>query len=410
MKKLLAMLFIGIMVLTGGCWDRTEISDLGLIVAAGADLVKEDGEDKVRMTLQMANPVALVPGGGGDGAGAGAPRTFWTVAGMGKSVRTASIAVAELIPKRLFFGQNRVIIVGEEAARRNIVPFLDRPLRGNSTRPNTYLLVARGTAKKVLEVEMPTFRASGLALNNILELEEGTEAIMPVTLNDFAYRLGTGVTAPVAPVVGLVPQTSLTAEDLKVSGGLPSTIAISNIAVFSPEGRLLDFLNKEETLGLMLVLNKSKEREIMVACPVKGPQEPIIMHLVRSNSRIVVHMDEKGIPRIEVKIRTICDLCEYFGAHPGMAEIPYVQSLEKRVNTHLEKEIKMAVRRAQELNTDIFGFGEEVRRQHRKEWLRLGNHWSEIFPGLEVTVSVETSLRHRGLTIEAPGSRKEHLM
>ena len=44
----------------------------------------------------------------------------------------------------------------------------------------------------------------------------------------------------------------------------------------------------------MLVLNKSKEREITVACPVKGPQEPVIMHLVRSNSRTVVHMDEKG--------------------------------------------------------------------------------------------------------------------
>ena len=279
MKKLLAMLFIGIMVLTGGCWDRTEISDLGLIVAAGADLVKEDGEDKVRMTLQMANPVALVPGGGGDGAGAGAPRTFWTVAGMGKSVRTASIAVAELIPKRLFFGQNRVIIVGEEAARRNIVPFLDRPLRGNSTRPNTYLLVARGTAKKVLEVEMPTFRASGLALNNILELEEGTEAIMPVTLNDFAYRLGTGVTAPVAPVVAWSPNQS---DGGGSQGFRRSSVHHCHIKYCGVQSgrQALDFLNKEETLGLMLVLNKSKEREIMVACPVKGPQEPIIMHLV----------------------------------------------------------------------------------------------------------------------------------
>lgn len=408
MKKLQVLLLIGIMLLTGGCWDRTDISDLGLIVATGADLVKEDGEDKVWMTLQMANPVAMVPGGGGGGAGA--PRAFWTVSGMGRSVRTASIAVAERIPKRLFWGQNRVFIVGEEAARRNIIPFLDRPLRGRSTRRNTYLVVARGTAKKVLEVEMPTFRASGLALNNILELEGGTEAIMPVTLNDFAYRLGSKVTAPVAPVVSVVPQTSLTVEDIKVPGGPSPTIDISGIAVFNPEGRLLDFLNKEETLGLMLVLNKSKEREITVACPVKGPQEPVIMHLVRSNSRTVVHMDEKGIPSIEVKIRTICDLWEHFGSHPGMTGIPYVQSLEKRVNTHIEKEIKMVVSRAQELNTDIFGFGEEVRRQHRDEWLQLGNHWSEIFPGLEVTVSAETSLRHRGLTIEAPGARKEHLL
>lgn len=410
MKRTLLASVMILIILTGGCWDRMEINDLALVVATGADLVENAGKDNVMVTLQIANPVALVPGQGGGWAGPGAPKAFWTITGRGVSVLEASQSVSERIPKRLFFGQSRVYVIGEEAARSGISRFLDKLLRGRSTRRNIYLVIARGTAKRVLEVEMPTFRATGLAIANIFDLEGETRGIFPVTLNDFAYRLSTGVTSPVAPVVSVVPQTSISAEDLKVPGGSPRAIRVSGLAVFDPqEGKLLGFFDEQQTLGLMWVLGKIKEREIVVSCPVEGPVEPVLLKLIRSKSRIIVHIDDNGLPSFEVRVKTLCDLSEHFGIHAGLLTIPYFESLERRVNTSIEREIGAAVSKAQALHVDVFGFGEEVKRQRRHDWRRIADRWEEIFPVVNVTIKAETGFRHRGLSVEAPGSRKEHV-
>lgn len=412
MRKVVVTLLLPLLLVTGGCWDQREINDLAMVVATAADVVHEAGNEQVRLTLQIANPIALVPGqgggGGGGGGGPGAPKAFWTVAGTGRTVGAASLSIVERIPKPIFFGQDRLTLVGERAARLGITPLLDRPLRNRETRRSMYLAIARGEAKRVLEVEMPTFRATGLAISNLFDLEGGRQAIMPVDFGEFAYNLSTGTTSPVAPVVEVVPQTSISAEDRKSLGAVPQAIKVSRVAVFSPGGKLVDFFDEKETLGLMWVLNKIKTREIIVPCPVEGPVEPVVMGLVRSKSRIIVHLEKNGLPSFEVKVRTTCDLWEHFGTHPGLLTPQYYESLERRVNTSIEREIMHTVRKAQSLHADVFGFGEEVKRQHYPEWKRMAQDWPEIFPVVKVTVKAETGFRHRGLSVEPVTARKEH--
>lgn len=55
-----------------------------------------------------------------------------------------------------------------------------------------------------------------------------------------------------------------------------------------------------------------------------------------------------------------------------------------------------AVVRAQELNADIFGFGEEVRRKHPGQWKNMEDKWDELFPGLEVIPEVDAKIRRTG--------------
>jgi len=409
MRRHVSVVLAVCLLLTGGCWDRREINELALVVAVAADVVREKGQEEVMLTLQIANPVAQLPGQG-SGAGGSAPKAFWTIAAKGRSVRDASVSMVKRIPKKLFYGQTRVYIVGENAAKSGVVRFLDRPLRGRSTRRNMYLAIARGSAKQVLEVEMPTFKATGMAISNIFDLEGGRQAILPVTLNDVAYWLSTGSTCPVAPVVSVVPQTSISSEDLKVPGKTPKAIEVSSLAVFdNKEGRLLGFFDEKETLGLMWVLGKVKEREVTVPGSAGSNRQAVVLTVVKSESRILVDKDAKGLPVFRVKIKTLCDLAENFGNREGLLTPLYFEGLEDCVNTCIKQEVMSALNQARVWKADVFGFGEELRRQDPDEWEKLAASWKEVFPGIKVKIETKTTFRHRGLSIEAPGSRKEEL-
>ncbi len=412
MKQLLsAFLILIFLPLASGCWDRREINDLGLVIADAYDLAEEGEGSGIRITMQVANPAAIFPnpGGGGGGGGSDLVKAYWTISEKGRTVRAASMKANHKIPRQLFFGHVRVHVFGENVARNGLVPSIgDRLMRNPETRENVYVTVTKGEGKTVLEQETPVFRASGLALNDVFSLKGGTQAILAMTMNDFIYRLNSETTCAVAPTVEVVPQSSLTSEE-KSSDITKNTIVVSGAGVFDLEGRLVDYLNEQETMGLMWVTNKVRNREITVSCPVMGPGEPISVGVFTNKSRIIVSMGEGGLPDFEIRIQTLCDIWEHFGNHPGMLGPKYVGDIENAVNSQITAEIGTTVRKAQLLNTDVFGFGEEVRRQHNKRWRDIKDQWREIFPEVNVTVVCETLIRHRGLTVEAPDPHQEKM-
>ncbi|NPV91166.1 MAG: Ger(x)C family spore germination protein [Firmicutes bacterium] len=386
MKRALLALLLTSTLFISGCWDRREINDLLMVVGIGMDLADEAGEDRIVLTSQISES---------------------TASGTGPDERAAIMQSFSRIPKPLFFGQDQVVVYGERLARYGLIPALDRGLRSREARRSIFMAVSRGEAKKVMETEMPGSQPSGIALSSIFQLEGGTEDIMPVTRNDFAYALSTGVTSPVVPVVSVVPQSSVSAQDLKTPGASLETLKVSGLAVFSPDGKLLDFFNKEETMGLMLVRNKTKNRLVNVPSPVGGPEETVSLALVKSESKIKASIDETGLPSYEVKVSSLYDVSEDFGNLKGMDEPEYFDKLALNAGIEIDKEIMAAVQKAQTLNADVFEFGEELRRQHKKEWPRYKEQWKQVFPSVRVTVKCDTGMRHRGQTIKSPGGFKE---
>ena len=68
MKRLLAFFLIISCIFTTGCWDQIEITDLALVIGTALDK-GNDPENKVALTIQVANPRMFLPGEGGGGDG-----------------------------------------------------------------------------------------------------------------------------------------------------------------------------------------------------------------------------------------------------------------------------------------------------------------------------------------------------
>ena len=397
MKRILAVILIVTCLFCTGCWDQIEITDLALAIATGVDKGEKPGQEVV-LTIQVANPRVMIPGEGG-----GTEEAFWTATGKGKTIREATFQMSHRVPRKIFFGHNRIMVVGEEAARSGIIPYLDRYFRSRETRTNLYIMVARGTAQQVLETKMATFRSSGMALINLFELGN-SHAVVPIRLMQFIYDLTLENTGAVAPIVEIVEQTSVSIEE-KLKAGRPQTLEVKNLAVFDPKGRMVGELDETETTGLMWIRDWLQRTDISVPCPVKGAEGPVDLELVGSTTAIRVHIGKNGIPRFEIELRVMLDVAEHFGEHPGLDHIWYVASLEKRANTVITQQIQSAVSKAQALNVDVFEFSEELRRQHPDEWRKLQHKWQDIFPLVEVTVSSKTLIGNRGSSAENPDSK-----
>lgn len=412
MKKVFILLALLALVLaSGGCWDRREINDLGMVVGVATDLVEDPGGDPmVEVTLQVIRHAATTADGPGVSSGmvgaGGGTQLFWTISDTSKTIRAAIVKMDYEISDQLFLGHTRVNLIGEKAARSGAAPFFDRLMRSRESRGTTFVLVSKGKAKNVLEQETPVFGASALMLAEIFKAKDGTQAIMSVNIKDFLYQLNSGIICPLAPVVEVVPKTSLTSAEKKSEGG-KNTLRISGLAAFSQDGKLVDFLNERETLGLMWVLNKVKNRELTVPHHTGGTNEPISLGVYKSESSIAVSQGENGRPAFEVKVKAYCDLLEQFGSQAGTSDESFIESLTKEAGDQIALEIEAAVKKAQQINTDVLGFGEELRRRHRRDWLPLKDSWNEIFPEVIVTVEPEVSIRHRGLAVEPPSSRRE---
>ena len=74
-----------------------------------------------------------------------------------------------------------------------------------------------------------------------------------------------------------------------------------------------------------------------------------------------------------------------------------VKEMEKEINKVLKNDITDAIAKAQnEYRSDIFGFGEEVRRADRQYWKKHKYEWNDIFSEVPVHVEVKSNIRRTG--------------
>ncbi|WP_338379104.1 hypothetical protein, partial [Enterococcus faecium] len=171
MKNLLIMVCFCTPLLAG-CWDKVEMQDLAIITAAAIDRVEEG---KTRISVQLFIPRAITSGETGEEVGA--TSTFVREA-IGENLAQAISILQTNVPRRLFWGQCKIYVFGEELAKNGIRKESDFLARHSGPRGNSYLYVSEGEAMKILELVPPLERYSAEALRKLSEEELGTSTTL----------------------------------------------------------------------------------------------------------------------------------------------------------------------------------------------------------------------------------------
>nr|WP_263324174.1 Ger(x)C family spore germination protein [Neobacillus sp. Marseille-Q6967] len=378
--RLLTLWVMTISILAG-CWNRVEINDIAIVTAIGLDLVEGD---KLRLSLQVAVPSKLGSTGGGQGGSS--EKGFIIISETGATISEAYRNIQGKLPRRIFFSQSRVLLIGEDLAKHGVYHIIDFHTRYAEPRINSFIMFTKGKASEIIN-SMPKFEnISAEEMKELAKMNVG----LKIYVRDFLNMLLAEGLEPMAPQYTLKPL------EVETKNKSEETQALNGIAVFKKD-KLVGWMDEVETRGLLWLRNEMETGIITLKVPKEKGGGNISMEIIRAETKIVPILKQG---KIIMKVNVVSELSVIENdSQLKLAETKVIEDIQKDINNEVRDRVQMIVDRAQkDYQSDIFGFGQSVYRKYPREWnTTYKNNWDQKFGQLDVKIESKSFIRRIGL-------------
>ncbi|CAM4485501.1 Ger(x)C family spore germination protein [Paenibacillus endophyticus] len=379
MKPFLCIGLLFTVLITSGCWDRTEINDLAFILGAAFDL-SDEGE--YLLSLQIAIPSSSQ--GGTGGGGSGQQDKFFVLSATGKNANEAFHKIQNKSSRRLFTAHRSVIFIGESLGRHGIDDVLDVFSHDPRQRLKTYIMIVKGgRGQDVLLTKYPFEQVPTEAVKEM----EISGSGLAVTLRDFFIAASSD---GISPVMGVIEPES--ASEV-TKGNKNKIFNLTGTAVFK-DLKLIGFLDDAETSGLMWATNRMRLGRINAALPDRGGTVGIVLSHAERKITSEVSGDK-------IKVNLQLHGQGSFVENNTRLDISRPQNL-LLVQHALEKSLELQIRKAltkiqKRYKVDSTGFGQEIHRNKPKAWKALKDQWDSKYPMVDISIDVRLSINGAGM-------------
>ncbi|MFA5527037.1 MAG: Ger(x)C family spore germination protein [Peptostreptococcales bacterium] len=379
-KKLLLFSTIGLLLLAlAGCWDNTDVIKLNMVAAVGIDKA-DDGQ--IELTIQMANPAILKAIEQGSMA-----EPSWTVSSKGYTVFEAVRNMLSTVDQKPYYSHMELIILSEEIARDMIGDVLDLFERDHETRKQVTVLVAKDiSAKEILETKCPVGVIPAFHLSEIINNRRAKSTIRELALMDlFKDRNSAGINLVIGTIhTKNTHQIPSTIDDLLIEGG----------AAYRKD-KLVGWLKPLETRAYNFVIDEVQGGVITISNPLEK-EKKLSLEIIRVKSKMNVAIKEdKGLLQIDIHIDGVIGLQE---GTADLTEEGKIDKIKAEIEKTIEEEVRDIVKLAQlEFKSDIFGFGEIIRRKNLSYWKKVKADWNSEFTKMPLEINVKSVVIRSGL-------------
>lgn len=393
MKKRILVYFIFILLLCilTGCWNRRELNTLSIVQAVGIDRT-ENGQ--ISLTFQILKPSDIkTPASAGGGGGS---KGVWTVTSTGQTIFDALRNATMEADRKLFLPFNKIIVIGEGAARAGIAPLTDFFDRDHEIRRLSYIFIARGKAKDIIEATHEQESVPAKAIENLAKVTFATSKVPKVTLHEVLKILAGKTSDPIITGIEILTQQE--------NGKEKKQLKLNNTAIFDKD-KLIGWFAGKETRGLLWILGQVKSGIIVVPSPGEETRN-VSLEITKASSKVKPEIIN-GKLVITVEVKEEGNLGEQMSEKVDLTKPDTFKELEKRQEAAIRDEINAALEKGlKEWGVDIFKFGEEVHRKFPGEWKELKKSWDEELQDIEVKVEVEAKLRRVGTSTYPEGKEE----
>ncbi|MFX3625455.1 MAG: Ger(x)C family spore germination protein [Ectobacillus sp.] len=389
-KYIFILFLLCSITMLSGCWNRRELNELAFVTAIGIDKTKKN---TYRMSFQVVSAEMIA---GEKAVAQGEKPVFRVYDATGSTLFEALRKASKEAPRRLFFGHTNLIVLGEKLARDGIQEVFDLIERDPEFRTESSVVIAKDvSANDFLKVITSFEKVPATKVIRTLRITEKVWGEnMIVTVADIIKGLVSPGKEPVISAfnsIGHIKEgqrietTHVTEPKVKLQAGGLGIVK---------RGKLIGWLQKDESRGLAWIQNKMKSTIIQVNW--KGKKDAVAIELIRQHTTVDASVNGKNI-KIHIHVKAEGDIAET-KAPIQIMNVEHIFALQTLWRKEIEKEIMTAVTRAQKEKTDIFGFGEVVHRTSPKTWKTLEKRWHDVtFPKLDVDVNVQAFVRRSGI-------------
>lgn len=370
----LSILFIYIIsnvFLSTGCWNYREVEQLGL--AAGVSIDKDDDNNNYIVTAELIN---TEPSRGSTKV------SSQLFSARGKTIFDAVRNLILVTGKKIYWGHTKVIIINENIASNGIVPVIDWINRDSEPRQDTWILISHGiTARDVLKQKIPLTDVTSLHLNEIIRSQNPIYKFPQMDIWRFRRDISSNTTSAIAPVVKIEKVNEFTFPE------------IYGTAVFKQD-KLVGYLDGEETMDLLFIKNKIHEGSLVMKQPVNTDTD-VSLEIFKSKTKINSTYQNENFT-MNINIDTVVAIDEVAGTKNFIDE-PGRSKLEKDAEKLLKTRIEILLKKVQtNYKSDIFGFGDIIKRQHPDIWRNIPYTDEKVFSKMQFNVDVDLTIKGSG--------------
>ncbi len=352
----------------------TELSDLMIMQGIGID-VSEKG---FKVTVEILNnEQSGSPSGNGNSDN---KTKIYSADGS-----TVGEALRKLITKsgnEPMFAHNRVIVIGEKAANRDLGDILDFFERNYDSRASQLLCVAKNTtAESVIRAKLLTDTIKSKILENMLD-ESAKQSLVPkVRIIDAVNYIKDETSGVCIPAVKVQ------------KNGENENFDLDGCAVFGRKGTFSMYIDSQTAEGLAILNDKIQEGVISADLP-NGEKASFYINKGKSKYEIT---QENGELHYKLTVKISCDLegvqgAEYFNTDTGVLE-----TFQSAVGESVCKKAENALVALQgKHGADVIRYGKRLRVKENDLYNNLKNDWNKIFPEIKLTIVSDVTIRRIG--------------
>ncbi|WP_052088357.1 Ger(x)C family spore germination protein [Paenibacillus wynnii] len=365
------------LVLTG-CWDRTEINDIAIVMAASFDLL-EDG--KMLCTYQIANPSTQT----GSSEAKGPGQKFVIVSAVGEDVQELLAKAQKQLSRKIFRAHRRIIIIGERMAEHGIGEILDSISRDPSSRIRTFILIVKGgEGQDIIKMGYP-FEST--PAEGMREMMVNVGEVPKILIRDL---ITASSSEGIEPIVGTIKSLSNKSEN-------EPGFQISGAAILK-DLKLSGYLNNEETSGLQWIKGDISNWDIKIKVPGTTGNVSITLTNMRRRIKPIMYGDVIKI-NLELEGKGVIKEND---PNLDLFQPKNINTVQAALQNQVNEQIRQIISKAQKkYKADIFGFGDVIHRKYPRQWKSLEKDWDNKFSMVEAAVTSDLTITDPGI-IGAP--------
>ena len=352
-----AVFIIG--ALMSGCANTEHISDISIVEGMSIDRNSE-GFVVTAQALNLAKSGNASEGISGN--------VTMNISGRGENISRAIDNASEGLSKKLFFGQNRIVIFGSGIAENHCDLCIDYFIRSSNSQPDVVLCIAQGDPADVLENEEHDAIVPAQALAKMLKNGQQNGFAACVTASDLANLYLDETSDFYLPVIELEGDNTYSGKTAVYDGT-----------------RLAAVLDKNETLGFLIMKNKLSGGVLTVNDEILGKTSfEIITYRTKTKARLT-----DGVPVFSANIKLTLIINEIEAGADRELSNSDVTRLEQEAQQLIAEYCRLAFEACTHNSSDALRIGKHIARHSSSQYNQIKADWKSRLPSSVSEISVQ---------------------
>jgi spore germination protein KC len=368
-SKFLCIVCISIFL--SGCWDQTLLKDVRLYLAASFD-VDTDG----KIIDSVSSPIIKKADQGG-----GETESYQIITGIGNTPRAARSDIDKKGSKKFDGSKLRVLVFGSELAKQDMYSVLDLFYRDPKTSLSAKVVIAEGTGKDILQLNIKENKISQY-LVELLESQEDASLIPKENIQSICAEMFDPGDDMILPFI---------------SRNEDGTLAdVEGIALFNERKFTGQILTGNEA-RIFLLMDGSSGKEAGFTKEIINhenttPRDFVSFNVKKAKRKLEVKIENNEV-KANIHLKLKIALTEY--ARNELYKSQEIKNLSKKLSDLLTKDAEAAIQTLQQANSDSLGIGRRIIALHNEYWQQVD--WIKEYPNISITPTVEVKIVGHGI-------------